>query len=71
MNDTPRSHPELAALAAICAEAAQRHGGDWHAVESHIRKLVYALPENERARLESVMDRVLRYRAPDAGGQTQ
>jgi hypothetical protein len=71
MNDTPMVHPALIALAAICSEAAQRHGDDWRAVERHIRKCVHSLPKDQRESLANEMDRVLRYRAPDRGGQTQ
>lgn len=71
MNDRPGPHPVFLAFAAICFEAAQRHGDDWPAVEQHIRRRVFALPEDQRDRLFSQMDRVLRYQAPNAGAQTQ
>ena len=62
---------ELAVLATICREAAERHGDDWPAIERHIKKRVRALPSEQRQRLAHEMDRVLRYRAPDRGTQTQ
>lgn len=71
MNDAPELHPDLIALAAICSEAAQCHGNNWHAVEKHIRKCVHSLPKDQRERLASEMDRVFRYCAPDGGGLTQ
>ncbi|HLH11597.1 MAG TPA: hypothetical protein VKV77_06955 [Methylovirgula sp.] len=71
MNDTPELDPELLVFAAICSEAARRHGDDWRAVQRHIRKCVHALPLDQRERLASEMDRVLRYRAPDGGTRTQ
>jgi hypothetical protein len=71
MNDISRVHPALVALAAICSEAAQRHGDDWHAVERHVRRCVRSLPKDQRESLASEMDRVLRYCAPDGGRQTQ
>ena len=71
MNDMPRVHPALVTLAAICSEAAQRHGDDWRAVERHVRRCVRSLPKDQRESLANEMDRVLRYRAPNGGGQTQ
>jgi hypothetical protein len=59
------------AFAAICNEAAQRHGDDWSAVEQHIRRRVFDLPEEQRQSLANQMDRVLRYCAPAAGAKTQ
>ena len=46
MNDGPKPHTGLVALASICREAAGRHGDDWPAVESHIKKCVRDLPED-------------------------
>jgi hypothetical protein len=71
MNDSPRAHVALFALANICLEAARRYGDDWHAVERHIKKCVDALPNEQRERLTREMGRVLRYYAPDAGARTQ
>jgi hypothetical protein len=62
---------ELTALASICREAAERYGDDWPAVEKHIQQRFDALPTDQRRRLAHEMDRVLRYRAPDRGMQTQ
>jgi hypothetical protein len=62
---------ELAVLASICREAAERHGDDWPAVERHVKMRVNALPSDQRQRLADEMDRVLRYRAPNRGMQTQ
>jgi len=62
---------ELAVLASICREAAERHGDNWPAIERHVKNRVRALPSDQRQRLADEMDRVLRYRAPDRGMQTQ
>ena len=62
---------ELAVLASICREAAECHGDDWPAVERHMKQRLDALPSDQRQRLAHEMDRVLRYRAPDRGMQTQ
>lgn len=71
MNDRPEPQPEFLAFAAICFEAAERHGDDWSAVEQHIRRRLVAMPEEQRDRLASQMDKVLRYQAPNAGAKTQ
>lgn len=71
MNHVPKPHNELIAFATICGEAARQHGDDWDAVERHIRKCLDALPKDQRERLASEMDRVLRYRAPNGDAQTQ
>jgi hypothetical protein len=70
-SESPNEHPDLAAFAAICSEATQRHGDNWPAVEQLIRERVGALPRDQRERLAAEIDRVLRYCAPDKGAQTQ
>jgi hypothetical protein len=62
---------ELAIFAAICDEAARRHGDNWPAVEGHIINRVNTLPKDQRERLAKAIDRVLRYRSPNADSQTQ
>jgi hypothetical protein len=71
MNDRPEAHVELFALANICREAAERHGDNWSALETHIKRCFDALPKDQRARLVNEMGRVLRYYAPDANMRTQ
>jgi hypothetical protein len=65
MNDRSNPDPELVSFAIICREAAECHGDDWPAVERHIRRRFEALPTDQRERLKSEIDRVLRYRAPE------
>jgi hypothetical protein len=64
MNDRSNPATVLVSFATICREAAERHGDDWPAVERHIKKRFDALPTDQRERLKSEIDRVLRYRAP-------
>jgi len=70
MNE-PKDTAELSTFAAICDEAARRFGNNWRAVESHIISRLNALPPDQRERLASEVDRVLRYRPPNADSQTQ
>jgi hypothetical protein len=71
MNERFTLPQELIAFATLCREAARRHGDDWRAVERLIKKSLDALPEDQRQRLTSELDRVLRFRAPDADPRMQ
>jgi hypothetical protein len=70
MNE-PANDTELAIFAAICEEAARCHGDNWPAVEGHIINRVSTLSKDQRERLAKAVDRVLRYRSPNADSQTQ
>lgn len=71
LTDRALEPAEFAAFAIICREAASRHGDNWPAIERQIKRCFNALPTDQRECLVREIDRVLRYRAPDRGMQTQ
>ncbi len=70
-NNSPKAAPDLVAFAAICSEAAERHGDDWAAVEKHIKDRIEELPLEQREKLAAEFARVLGFRASDDGFKTQ
>jgi hypothetical protein len=70
MNESAARHP-LVTLALICTEAANYHGDNWLTIEASVRERLQALPDDQRRRINAEIDRILRYRAPDACTSTQ
>lgn len=71
MNHLVAPPADLAALAAICSEAAQRHGDNWGAVKRHIEERVVLLPKDQRERLAANIQQVLRYCCPEGNSLIQ
>ncbi len=52
------------ALADLCEEAVQRCGADWRRIEAYIAERLRDMAPAERARAESQIAQILRFRAP-------
>lgn len=63
MANPSHSFDPLSRLGAICAEAVQVHGEDMPLIRAHVTRALEALSPQERAELETMIERVLAWQA--------